>query len=207
MVEENPFEVISVPSEVDGPVQCLHVPKDTEDGTYICQCAGCEFRQQKTKHIRNSFFYGIVFPILWIHIIGLYFYSRFLLDNEVTHEAIADEHLPTQYEKDKYREQHILRPSTKHIDCKIQPEINEGLGLKRLESSKSDIESNASSDSLCKFRDTYLKQCAENIVQSHAASQKLFLGWALKTLLMITTYSVILAFSIMLGMASSSGKL
>lgn len=150
-----------------------------------CVCNICNF--YVNKHIKHTFMYGFIMPVLWLYIIIIYIYNYYILQNNDPKISDSFDKL-TQYELEQFKNKYY-----KSFDDQFKEVTNED-------------DSTLHGQRQINYHEMYIKECIKDVIQYHEKVQQENSIWAWRCFSAIMVYICIIFMLVMCATNSSSNS-
>ncbi|CCE61353.1 hypothetical protein TPHA_0A02710 [Tetrapisispora phaffii CBS 4417] len=148
-----------------------------------CQCQSCNISKKYIKFIPKLFIVGFLLPISWLFLIYLYIWPYMYVNSEIDHEAIDLEDLPTAFEIHQMLDEQYIDVTSENTMHSIETERNR--------------KGSISGSNLALCREKLITKVSESIVNSHYEIRRSIIAWALRSLLGVVSYIIIIIFLVL----------
>ncbi|CCF58773.1 hypothetical protein KAFR_0F01760 [Kazachstania africana CBS 2517] len=180
----------------------LIAPFDEETQIFDCHCQSCMRSEQLKKAFFKFFWIGVIIPIFWIINLGLYFYIQWYLRHDVYHPKLNDEEFPTLFQSELKNKRSLVRLKDESME-----DINSINASDELTIVADPVDSRTVHDNdvakLKTLRFNFLKEAANQVINSHDKMRKYYRTWTLRSILGLTIDIVIIIFVVLLCTKSS----
>lgn len=162
-----------------------------------CDCGNCNYFKFR-KNFKKIFFYGLVFPLIWLYPITIYCWKYYIQNKNEDIKISSNFDRPNAFEVKEYNKNNVMSFNLSSKDFNFVNGINESYNSNIL------VKDEINSTQKVYGEEYLVKKICEDAFDSHAKLKHYVATWAFRSLCAFCTYTVLISMIVLCANSSSN---